>query len=263
MNSRAMWIGFGLSVTAFACGAMDTAVAAGVVSITQEKAITGGISSGDGPGFPILITDPGSYRLDSDLYPAGAPYGIFISSPNVTIDFNGFRLYGGPTRPNGDESSDGILGSQPGATIRNGTITNFLRYGIFTGADSWTIEDMNVLSTGPQSADAGSDAVTCGRLCVVRDSIVARSRGKGVRAGEASLVEGSMIGANCGNGIEMLQGGMVLGNIITLNNCGSPARAIVGDASDPNVAIGNNVITLQLPPIGTMPLAPNACDGGC
>jgi hypothetical protein len=122
---------------------------------------------------------------------------------------------------------------------------------------------MNIVGNGQQSAEGGSDAVTCGKLCVVRDSIVTRNRGKGVRAGEASLVEGSIIAANCGNGIEMLQGGMVLGNMITLNYCGTPFRAVVGDASDPNVGVGNNVFTLQQPPIGTVPVAPNACDSGC
>jgi hypothetical protein len=262
---RRLWLN--LAVVALAAtsveGLADSALSAGPKSITQSGAVVGGISSGDGPGFPILITDPGSYRLDSDLYPAGAPYGIFVQSPNVTIDFNGFRLYGGALGPTGAASPDGIRVGQPGITIKNGTITRFQRHAIFTFADALTVENMRITLNG---AEAGSDAITCGRLCVVRDSNINQNFGKAFRGGEGSLVENSMIAQNC-EGLEMLAGGMVLRNLITRNRCDAvdDNRAIRGNADSANVGYGDNFITSHDNPqtIGAVPLAPNACSSAC
>jgi hypothetical protein len=41
----------------------------GVVLINQSDALQGYITSRDAPGFPVTISDPGSYRLTSNLTP--------------------------------------------------------------------------------------------------------------------------------------------------------------------------------------------------
>jgi hypothetical protein len=63
-------------------------------TIDQNKAMTKGIGQGDSAGFPVTITQPGSYRLMSNLsVPAGLD-GIVITAPNVTIDLNGYTIAG-------------------------------------------------------------------------------------------------------------------------------------------------------------------------
>ncbi len=39
----------------------------GVILIDQSKAMAGNITPGDAPGFPVTISQPGSYRLSSNL----------------------------------------------------------------------------------------------------------------------------------------------------------------------------------------------------
>lgn len=64
----------------------------GQVLITQARAMAGGVTAGDAPGFPVTISEPGSYRLASNLIvPAGAN-GIEITANDVTIDLNGFSI---------------------------------------------------------------------------------------------------------------------------------------------------------------------------
>jgi len=39
----------------------------GVILIDQNHALSGNITPGDAPGFPVTISQPGSYRLSGDL----------------------------------------------------------------------------------------------------------------------------------------------------------------------------------------------------
>lgn len=99
----------------------------GVVLIDQNKALAGAVTPGDAPGFPITISQPGSYRLSSNLVlPAGAT-AISIAVNNVTIDLNGFSIIGTP----GNNGTVGISysGAPPatGLTIRNGIIDGAFR----------------------------------------------------------------------------------------------------------------------------------------
>ena len=238
-----------VGLVAVAAGPAD---AAGVVSLTQERAVAGGITSGDGPGFPILITDPGSYRLDTDLYPDSVAAGIIILSPNVTLDLNGFRMFGGA------QTMDAILGTQPGATIKNGTITKFQRHAIFASADSWTVDNMRIVENGNSGI---ADAITCGELCIVRDCTIALITGKGIRAGRASLAERNLMSHILDDAIEMLSGGMVLGNFI--NGPQSPGVLAIRGRPESPVGYGENAILNFIAPqtSGAVPLNPNACFG--
>lgn len=77
----------------------------GVVLIDQNKALAGGVTPGDGAGYPVTITQPGSYRLSGNLTLPPGSDGIVITVPNVTIDLNGFTVVGS-------------AGGSPGAGIR-------------------------------------------------------------------------------------------------------------------------------------------------
>ena len=78
-------------------------------------------------GFPVWINDPGSYRLTGDLVPPPGVSGIDIFADDVTLDLNGFSISG-----SGEVgTADGIGFSTSNVEIRNGTVSGFLRHGIF------------------------------------------------------------------------------------------------------------------------------------
>jgi hypothetical protein len=124
---------------AFALVAALTALPAfavdGVVLINQANALAGNVTPGDTPGFPVTISQSGSYRLSSNLVitdPTGTV--IQITADDVTIDLNGFSIIG-PSVCNGhgitpttsctisNTTSVGIDASEHvGVTILNGFI---------------------------------------------------------------------------------------------------------------------------------------------
>ena len=63
----------------------------GVVEINQACAAVG-CFAGDAPGWPVEITEHGSYRLTSNL-DVGIPGGaILLSSDRMTLDLNRFTI---------------------------------------------------------------------------------------------------------------------------------------------------------------------------
>ena len=71
----------------------------GVLEINQTCAVQTGCFAGDTAGFPVTITQPGSYALTGnlDLSAEGVNVsGVAVSTPAVTIDLRGFQI-AGPT----------------------------------------------------------------------------------------------------------------------------------------------------------------------
>src|SRR5262247_1080562 len=64
--------------------------------------------------LPISITEPGNYRLNTNLVGITPNTVISIESSDVTLDLNGFSISGG---------GPGILGSGHNIAISNGSIT--------------------------------------------------------------------------------------------------------------------------------------------
>src|SRR5262245_9419341 len=77
----------------------------GVVLISQTCAAAG-CFTGDVAGFPVTITQPGSYRLSSNLDVGTAATSanitaVEIRANGVTLDLNGFTISGPATCTNG------------------------------------------------------------------------------------------------------------------------------------------------------------------
>src|SRR4051794_2564453 len=79
------------------------------IVLTQAAAIQGGITPGDSPGFPITLSQPGSYVLEADLRPTSGVNGIEVTAPYVTIDLNGFLLHGGGVASTGITTTGNAL----------------------------------------------------------------------------------------------------------------------------------------------------------
>src|SRR6185436_13484798 len=90
-------IGGAVAALALLLTARSTYAVDGVVLIDEAAVLAGGITSGDGPGYPVTISDPGSYRLSSDLNVPPGTNGFDIVANNVTLDLNGFNVIGSGT----------------------------------------------------------------------------------------------------------------------------------------------------------------------
>ena len=134
----------------------------GVIEINQAKVLAGDVTPGDLPGFPVTISANGSYILTSDLNLTAAASppntnGIEVTGQSVTIDLNGFTLFGttqcSPPHPitcaplgtgNGIEVPNGYTN----LAVRNGTIRGLGNYGIHSENGKGNYEDLTVSDCG-------------------------------------------------------------------------------------------------------------------
>jgi hypothetical protein len=134
----------------------------GVIEINQQKALAGGVNGSlvaDPPGFPVTITQPGSYRLTGNLSVDQNTTAILIpgSTQRVSLDLGGFAIEG-PNACSGapgasvtctyQTSAAGIDADAAGSvTVRNGRIAGMGGRGVILGVDG-LIEDIEVASNG-------------------------------------------------------------------------------------------------------------------
>lgn len=185
----------------------------GVTDINQARALAGGVSPDDTAGFPVTISQSGSYRLTGNLTtPNLNTTAIVVSAPFVTIDLNGFGIFGGNTC-SGSPTSCGS--------------------GTSRGVDASGAQDVTVLSGAIVGMGAeGINIAYEGRV----EGVTLKYNGTaGVVLGSAGIVSGNRIYQNGGNGITT--GGSsvtVSGNVIELN-------AVAGMDVDHGTISGNTV----------------------
>jgi hypothetical protein len=128
----------------------------GAVEINQAKALAGGVTASDTPGFPVTIDAQGSYVLTGNLTVlAHGVNAIHVTSSEVSIDLSGFVITGpGDCSGSGTSlsclpvgSGSGIWtflpggGASPRVSVRRGEIRGFGVYGVFLGQDA-RVEDL-------------------------------------------------------------------------------------------------------------------------
>jgi hypothetical protein len=200
----------------------------GVIEINQTCATNSaeGCFSGDLPGFPVTINEPGSYRLTSDLIVAS---GVAILSPlgtspdNVSIDLNGFRIDGTSSTSNGIQISEGNNWE-----IRNGTLEGFnsavQQQAVSNGH---RMIDLRVIG----SSNTGI-SVASGEGHLMKDCSVTGSGGtQAAFIGARSVVIGNVFTGNSGNGLRMQSGAGYANNVI-----GNNGGTVVG-----GVEMGTNI----------------------
>ena len=157
----------------------------GVLEINQACAVTTGCFAGDAVGFTVMITQPGSYRLTGDLTLSVANEAIEINAPDVTLDLNGFTITGAGA---GTGSNDGIqiknVAEMENVEVRNGTVREFGRHGVFTGLSPRGMRAVGIRALG--NGSGGIQLEAHGTL--VRDCTVAGNGGIGIRGIEATLI---------------------------------------------------------------------------
>ncbi|MBI1818535.1 MAG: right-handed parallel beta-helix repeat-containing protein [Deltaproteobacteria bacterium] len=197
----------------------------GVIEINQARALAGGVTLGDTtPGFPVTISQPGSYRLTGNLtVPNENTTAIQITAENVTIDLNGFAILG-PTvctytgvgaipvtcMPAG--TGRGIDGTAAGLAVLNGTVRGMGAAGIFFQGGS-RAEGVHVVSNG--SSGIGGNY---GSSNLITHNIAELNGEAGIQAGGGATVSQNVAAYNGIRGIDAGGGECtIIGNTATLN----------------------------------------------
>ena len=250
MSFSAGWL-----LTAFLLGLTGPAHAGdGVIEINQAKAEAGGVTPGDTEGFPVTISESGSYRLTGNLtVPDENTTGIEITADDVTLDLNGFAIEG-PTVCSGNPlscsptgSGDGVFSTSANTniTVVNGTIRGMGDRGITLPRNPTRVEHIHATSNGgigilaagivtgsTAGSNGGAGIFLLGGLATGND--VRFNGGNGISCDGATTVTGNTVHFNNDVGISVLVG-TVAGNTVFSN--GGKGITVTGTGS----VVGNTV----------------------
>jgi hypothetical protein len=228
----------------------------GVVLIDQNRALAGGVTPGDAPGFPISINTPGIYKLGSNLVvPNENTTAIMVNVDNVTIDLNGFAILGPNvcfadgthvaqpcTRPGTGYGIDAGTGNPAlvnNTRVSNGTIDGVGFIGVFANVNA-RIERMNISNSGSSGiytfggviidtlvrGNGDTGIVTTGAVITGTRSVF--NRGYGIQTGNASILSGNVVQTNLSYGLVLTANTRYVDNVVGDNNGGSGNPQISG-----------------------------------
>ena len=202
----------------------------GIYEINQTCAVVTGCLPGDAPGFPVTLDLSGSYRLTSDLVPAGAD-GLVLAAPSISLDLSGFSIRGpgscsgssGTNLSCSGNAGNGVsvplgLGFGVTARIRGGTVSGFANGLSLSFTQMAVVEDMIVTECSSNGIVSSSGRIANvvvrrngaigislpGSLgdFVLRDSDVSQNGLDGVRAGgRTGIMRGNVFSRNGGWGL--------------------------------------------------------------
>jgi hypothetical protein len=183
-----------------------------------------GCFPGDSPGYPIQITQPGSYKLTGNLDIRARPDpanldAIQILAPAVTLDLAGFLLLG-PTVCSGDPPTCAPTGlgvgvrvfdGAPGAVVRSGSISGFGFSGTSESGTFARLENLRAWSNGL----FGVQAIGIGSQIV---GVTAFANGiDGIVAGTGVMVRRSTTSGNGHHGVESFGANLIV-DIVSYDN---------------------------------------------
>ena len=160
--------------------------------------------------LPFTISQPGSYILNGDLTGSSGD-GVTIQTDWVTIDLNGFTLFGASGTASGISEGPSAP-MHVGWTIRNGTVAGWGNSGIFAQhLINSTFEDLHLSFNGFSS---GSEALRAGQNIDVRNVKVTGNSGSGIVLGPEAQVSDCFVDLGFANTI-----GISAGEQSTIRNC--------------------------------------------
>ncbi len=236
----------------------------GAVSIDQNSVQSGGVTPDDTPGFPVTISQSGSYRLAGNLNVNDLnTTAIQITADFVTLDLNGFSIVGPAVCTTGTSTTCpaagtgvGVLagtGQGPvprGVRIRNGSVRGMGLIGIeLTGSVS-VVERVTV------DSNAGGGMIVAGAVIqsaatqngsfgivadTVRDSTAQENSGDGIILGHnGGVATGNVSALNGGFGLAV-QFGTASGNTLFLNQSAGISALCPSSLVDNTIATNGSV----------------------
>lgn len=230
-----------LSLVLLASAASGAQGIDGVVLIDQELALAGNVTPGDAPGFPVWITQPGSYRLSGNLRLDVPNINLItVFADNVTLDLNGFTMEGPFDQcakrfvPSWCSAASlggsGVLSalSRTNITVFNGVVRAMASAGVWLPGANSRIDRLTVTHNG------GEAGILVGPGALVSNSIVTHNKGQGIaRTADAplgrgtALAVGNVVQSNAKEGLYFV---VARDNVLWGNNHGGPQLIAVSDA---------------------------------
>ncbi len=216
--------------------------AEGVTLINQQKAMAGSVTPGDGPGFPVTISKPGSYRLTGNLTVADAnTTGILITADHVTLDLNGFGIIGPglctdnfeapptcqtPGTGLGIRASADQGGGPRSVRVQNGFVRGMGLDGILLTGDGSMVQNVSadgnaqdgfIVNGSVIESSATANGLSGIFAVTVRDSFATANVNTGIQLdGSAGVASGDRSSLNGGAGINA-PNATVTGSTVSLN----------------------------------------------
>jgi hypothetical protein len=237
----------------------------GVVLIDQNHALAGNITPGDTPGFPVTISQSGSYRLTGNLtVPDANTTAIQITASYVNLDLNGFSIIGpvvctstpatcpAPGQGVGVQGGTGGQPSPRGVRVSNGIVRGMgsLGIGLFGGG--------NVVERITAENNAGGGIIAAGNVfqssanqngafgifaTIIQDSTADENHDVGIQIdAEGGVAIGNAAHINGKEGISS-PNGTVMGNTVTLNK-GFGIKAVCPSSIVNNTVVANALGTI-------------------
>ena len=221
----------------------------GVIEINQTAVDAGGITAGDSAGFPVTISEAGSYRLTGNLSP-GSNTAIEVTASGVTIDLGGFSITGsGSGSGNGVESAISV----ERVIVKNGHVSQMGARGLWLfgpGSQALNVQAHDNGSLGIQMGEHslvegcsargnGADGILVSGGGIVRASTADYNGADGVTAGDGCVIEGNTATSNDGDGISGMTGCLYKGNASRFNGVFG-LRAIGASGYTQNVFTSNS-----------------------
>lgn len=230
-----IWLTFAILAATPALGAD------GVVEINQAAAEAGRIWLGDAPGFPVTLSEPGSYRLTSNLDLRNLPSpedvtAIEITGAGVLLDLGGFSIIAGSdcegAPPSSSGTGDGVYADSSAGHVRveNGFVNAVGRDGLALG-DSAHVGNVTATCNGRNGISVGNHAN-------VVNSRADANGASGVVAGPESRVVDNTGSNNAAFGLQLGSNSATGGNAWFANNGGSEGPQI--GAAAPSIPLGDD-----------------------
>jgi hypothetical protein len=232
---------------AFAVAPTSLFAVDGVIVIDQSHALAGGITPGDAAGFPVTISQPGSYRLSSNLtVPDMNTTAVVITADGVTLDLNGFSIMGPvvctefplscPAAGSGigvqAPSGAGGAAAPRGTKILNGSVRGMGSHGIFLQGEGTIVDKVNVASNAGNGIFVGGEVTNC------------TATENGMLGIFGLIVRGSIAFSNVGDGITIdASGGVAIGNVSSFN--GGRGMNVPNGSVTGNSLVKNGGVQLQ------------------
>jgi hypothetical protein len=223
-----MGIGRVLLTAAALAVAASAFAAEGVTEIDQPRALAGGINGSlvdDPPGFPVVITFPGSYRLTGNLtLPDGNTTAIQILVEDVVLDLGGFEIRGPnscsapPVSCTASGTGFGVQASTADVRVANGTVRGVGSTGVLVG-DRGRVERVLAIENG--GGFGGGNGIDAGAHCLISESVAERNLVVGITGGRGCRIERNAARQNG-------YGGILAGDAATLRGNTTGANADFG-----------------------------------
>jgi hypothetical protein len=206
-------------------------------AINQSTALAGNVTPGDTAGFPVTLSQTGSYKLTGNLVVPEGKTGVEITASNVTLDLNGFSIIGPSTCTRivntkvvtcaYTASGAGVFvaSTAAGAMVRRGTVKGF-QSGVLSYASA-SVEDITATFNMQGVTISGGPALSF-RLSGINASY---NLSNGIDIGSAiGTIERSQSNQNGGKGINAKQNSVTLFNVEAIDNFGTGVEGGTGHA---------------------------------